>query len=495
MRLVQAILVAAASRRRAISIVAALLLLTAGQGSARSGVRGKLRPHPGLSSNARSVDASNNTSVGHSPCTVRRNKLVYHGGPLVKNPDVFLLFWGSEWNSDADHIAAKAALISMYQSIGTSEFACAWREYGTATYPLGAGTYNDSYVITEAPPDPLSDAQIQSRIESEVLAGHAPSRTDDRVYIVIPPAGIAVESQGETGCGGANFIFCGYHSAFQSGGSFRYAVLPFPCSVPGVGTCLIDSGHTSAGSLQIVGAHELTELVTDPDDPGGWYSDRTGDENADLCAASSCNDVVTNGMTTFEVNPAWSNLANGCITSVPCSPAPIGCTDTTPGSCTPGRGKVLSCELEWLVDPNLTLKRTTQLPNNSVSCTDGQAFCDYDAIGGQCTFHVAACLNSTDPRLPLCTPSSIDSLTITRPPFGDDLTTALLSALQSADVGSTGTLHLNSVSYAPAAANTNSCTGYVDAVVPAGKKKKVGVALHTPGGVAKSQLTLSCKAP
>jgi serine protease len=418
--------------------------------------------------------------------------LTYHGGALVRNPDVFVLFWGPQWNSDAEHIAAKNSLIAMFQAIGASGFACAWREYGMSSEPLGAGTYSGSYVIASAPPNPLDDSVIQNQIVAEVLAGHAPSRTDDRIYFVVPPSGVAVSADGETGCGGSNFQFCGYHNDFANGGAFRYAVLPYPCN-DGLHTCFVDQSDDAGKALQVVGSHELTETVTDPDsNPGGWFSDRTGDENADICAGIQCVDSVTEGTETFSVNPAWSNLAKGCITSVPCLPQPIGCTDPAPGACVPGAGTTSSCEVEWLVDPNLTLKKSTGAPSNTVSCTDGQTFCDFDNVVGQCTFHVAACLNSQDPRLPLCTAAPIHSIAILRPKPTDPITVTLLAALKTADGASSGTVAGATVTYTPTAASPNACTSYMSVVVPAGGKTKIQLLAATAGGPAISSLKLFC---
>lgn len=473
---------------------AAALLCTVGAflpGAAAARPRGLRRPRSrpaAVSPGPASPDA-----VAHSPCTVHRESLTYHGGALVESPDAFLLFWGSQWNSDAAHIAAKNSLIAMFQAIETSGFACAWREYGVTGAPLGNGTYAGSYVISSAPPNPLDDAVIRSEIVAQVGAGHAPPRTDNRIYFVVPASGVVVSAGGETGCGGVNFTFCGYHDSFDGGGAFRYAVLPFPCSVSGFGTCFVDPSEDVSTAFQVVGSHELTETVTDPDtSPGGWFSDRTGEENADICAGDACVDSVTSGLVSFAVNPAWSNLAKGCITSVPFPPQPIGCTDSSPGACSPGKGSAAACEVEFLVDPNLTLKRGSGLPTGTVTCTDGQTLCDFDATPGQCTFHVAACLNSQDPRLS-CSLAAIDQLRVLRPSAGDPVAGALLASLQNADPASTGSVSGDTIAYMPAAATPNACTGYMNVVVAAGAKTKIRLLADTASGSAASGVILICK--
>lgn len=437
-------------------------------------------------------------------CRPQRRTLLYHGGALVKNPDVFILFWGSAWNTDAEHQSAKSALVSMYQDIGSSGFACAWREYAVPVYPLGPGSYNGSYVIDADPPSPLDDATIQQMILDEIAAGHAPSRTDDRVYIVVPKKGVPVRaSDGSTGCGGSNFIFCGYHDSFGVPGTpVRYAVLPYPCT-DGNFTCFVDPTEVPGTSLQVTGSHELTELVTDPDAPpvglSGWIAG-TGDENADICAAGQCIDTVTAGAQTFAVNPAWSNLAKGCVTTVACSPPALACTDAAPGTCVTGTSTTAACEFEWLVDPNLVLVEKTQLPGRTVSCADGQPFCDADGTAdGQCTFRVAACLNNADPRL-ACAVAAVDSLTLTKPlptstdPANQANANTLLAALTAVDPGSMGSRVGNRVTYGLPAATPNVCTDYLNIVVPVRRTRRLAVRLQTSAGTAANRLTLRCAA-
>ncbi|HVM95993.1 MAG TPA: hypothetical protein VMT89_06370, partial [Candidatus Acidoferrales bacterium] len=347
------------------------------------------------------------------------DKLVYHGGDLVKNPDVFLIFWGSQWQTDPEQMAAKDALSSFYQQVGSSTYACAWQEYGVPGQALGGGTYAGSEVVTNGPPSLVSDAAIQKLIGDEVKAHHAPATNDDRIYIVVPKRGVVVDAgDGTTGCGGSNFVFCGYHFSFVDQGSrFRYAVLPYPCTTT-QGTCFIAGTQDAGASLQAVGSHELTETVTDPDSPpingGGWFSEQSGNENADVCASDICTDTLTVGQQSFLVNPAWSNLAQGCITGVSCTAPALECTDSAPGICVPGTGKSSSCQVEWLADPNLTLAAKS-LPGRKIRCADGQPFCDADgSADGACRFRIALCLNNDDPRL-ACSTAPIDALTLTSP--------------------------------------------------------------------------------
>ncbi len=141
-----------------------------------------------------------------------------------------------------------------------------------------------------------------------------------------------------------------------------------------------------------------------------------------------------------------------------------------------------------------------------VSCADGQPFCDADGtMDGRCTFHLAVCLNSTDPRL-TCTPTSIDAVALapklarSTDPTDQANATALLTALRSVDPESTGTVSASGVTYTPPAATQNACSSYVDVVVPVKSHgtsvvagtRQLQVWTQTAAGKLGATLTLVC---
>jgi hypothetical protein len=99
-----------------------------------------------------------------------------------------------------------------------------------------------------------------------------------------------------------------------------------------------------------------------------------------------------------------------------------------------GSGKI-DCGLEFLMakgSGTVALDKNGN-PSPKQSCADGDPTCDFDAIPGQCTLRLAACINNVDARLPLCTsnstiaidlkkPSAKDAINPSKP--GDDLTRA-----------------------------------------------------------------------
>lgn len=509
---------------------ATFLLMTLAATSATAHPRGLRRPRvlaqssPSAPSGAASLGAytvsglislTGTDGVGRAgpSCRPRRGTLRYHGGELVLNPDVFVIFWGPQWQSDQTHIDAATAIETLYQQIGTSDYACSWGEFAVAPGPVGQGTYAGSDFIAGNPPSPLSDTTIRNMILSEVAANRAPAPTNSTVYVVVPPQGVPVDAGGATGCGGSNFVFCGYHDSFLSAPNdrVRYAVLPFPCN-SGAYTCFVDALDNAGTAFQVVGSHELAEVATDPDSGsvglGGWYNERNGDENADMCAHNGCDGEVAAGAQILSVNSLWSNLAKGCVTSVSCAGAPGECTDSTPGFCTTALGRTQQCALEWLVDPNMRLKRSG-LPASIVKCSDGQPFCDADgASDGQCTFQVNACLNSDDPRV-VCTPTPIDSLQVLQPsttssdPNQQATAQQLLTALDTVDPNATGSVTDATISYSPPAASHNACTGTLSVTVPLRLRggrtvrgvRQLSVKAHTAAGAVVSRVTLICNPP
>lgn len=486
------------------ALLATILVASLRASPAHAVPRGKRRPRGLVSA----------MSVQPGPqCHAGKHTLTYHGGDLVQHVSVFVIFWGAEWQTDPEHQAAAASLRSMFQQLAASEYGCSWREFALPGSPLGAGSYAGDEIIASAPVAPgqeLDDAAIQARIVTEVQAHRAPALSDDMFYAVVPAKGVPVNAGGETGCGGSNFTFCGYHDSFTSGGNrVRYTVLPYPCSSGG-GTCFIDAQESVGRALQAVGSHELAETVTDPDQPpvalGGWFDDHTGDENADVCASDACVVDLPVGVDVFAVNSLYSNLGGDCVASAPCALPPATCTDPAPGSCVTNARDRRACAFEWHVEPNLT-RDHSGLAGGTVTCADGETFCDADGkADGRCTFHVATCLNSLDPRF-TCTPTAVDSITLrgklarSSDQADHANAAALLAALPATDAASAGTALGSVVTYSPPASTPDACGSYLDIVVPVKTTastvkpgtRKLQLSVRTAAGKLSAKLTLVCK--
>ena len=442
-------------------------------------------------------------------CRPKKHHLSYHGGALVTQPSVFVLFWGASWGTDPEEQAAVASLVAFLQHLGESEYPCTWHELSLPAQEFGAPSFAGDEIVPSDPPTQhgaIPDDAIQALIVAEIDAGRAPAASANSVYVVVPPKGLPVNVDGDTGCGGSNFKLCAYHDSFArlppTAERFRYAVIPYPC-----GGCFVEASESPGLAMQETLSHELSETATDPDAPplgaGGWFEDRSGDEDADICT-NRCDVAFPFGGSTHIVNSLWSNDANTCVSAAHCETPPPACTGEAPGDCVANAKSSAACAFEWHVEPNLS--RRDGLAGNTVRCADGQPFCDADgATDGACTFRVAGCLASADPRF-ACSGGEVSGVTLaspkpsTRDPDQQAAATSLLDALRTADPGSTGALDGAVVTYTPAAATPNACTDYVEVRVPVnakGSRLRAGrlllraAAASAAGGVV-DQVTLSC---
>lgn len=75
------------------------------------------------------------------------------------------------------------------------------------------------------------------------------------------------------------------------------------------------------------------------------------------------------------------------------------------------------CLVEWSVTAPSTVRTrgNVALPTGKVVCTDGDPTCDLDSVPGRCTFEIAPCAATSDTRLPLCTPATVDAVQLVQP--------------------------------------------------------------------------------
>jgi len=109
--------------------------------------------------------------------------------------------------------------------------------------------------------------------------------------------------------------FCAWHSA----GTCNNVTIPvvYMPNLTGVSGCEIPgaNGYSIATqSMANVAAHELSEVITDPE-LSAWY-DSGGQEVGDKCAWQFLY-AVTLGTTSWQLQEEWSNAISGCAQSLP----------------------------------------------------------------------------------------------------------------------------------------------------------------------------------
>jgi len=221
-------------------------------------------------------------------------KLVYNKGPLIRNPQVFTIFWGTAWQQPTS-ASLIPQLNGFFDYILSSPLMDQLAEYSVPQYPIGHGSRIGTMTLT-APEvsGTVDDSQVQQMIEQQISGGAFPASNADLIYFLFLPSGVTVTQGGSASCK----VFCGYHDAISD--KIWYAVMPFPdCS-----GCA--SSFATFEALTVTASHELSEAITDPIPGEGWYDSQNG-EIGDICAWQ------TKQVGQYTVQKEWSNRAGSCV--------------------------------------------------------------------------------------------------------------------------------------------------------------------------------------
>jgi len=239
--------------------------------------------------------------------------LTYHGGPVLKKPIVYVVYWGFNV-SGADPSGEQTYLTNFLTGLGGTPWSNTNHQYYQIVNGLTqhianevgqlAGTWVDS---TNAVPTSPTDAQI--RAEAAALEAHV-GFNKYASYVVATPHG-----HNSSGFGTG---FCAYHGATNaSGHTISYTNLPY----------MTDAGHScgenavnpgAAGVLDgvsIVEGHEYSESETDPQ-LNAWWDNANGEEIGDLCAWRGLGNI-TESTGTFAMQPLWSDKKGLCVLHTP----------------------------------------------------------------------------------------------------------------------------------------------------------------------------------
>lgn len=267
--------------------------------------------------------------------------LTYFGGPVISNIHVVAVFWGPTVNS-----AVTGGIGQFFTDITNSNYYDLLSEYSTvgitsaggvsSNQSLVRGQFDGANTITPSIVCPttctITDAQIQTELESQITAGHLPQPLTDlqgiikTFYMIYFPPGVTIDAGGGAlSC----VVFCAYHSNTDNASSslrMPYGVLPDFAPPSGC------SRGCGAGSLfqnvTAVTSHEMSEAATDAQvgsanvnaPPLAWYDPSpppTPDlgEIGDICTAQDT--IVTAGANNYSVQQEFSNLQNDCVSAPP----------------------------------------------------------------------------------------------------------------------------------------------------------------------------------
>ncbi len=237
----------------------------------------------------------------------RSSNLTYHRGPVQPAPLLYVVFWGSSWNSTSgDPQVVASRLTSFYNAIGGSKWLNSVTQYtqsGGQHVGNAGKIFAGSYVDTSSAP-PTHPTQAQMAAEAASAAAHFGDRSASASYVVAMPHGISPSGFGTQ--------YCAYHSTTTSGGStIAWTNLPY---MPDAGVSCGANSVNSSGALDgvtIVGGHEQGETETDPQ-LNAWY-DSSGAENGDMCAWINLENNPNAGG--YPTQPLWSNATSSCVQS------------------------------------------------------------------------------------------------------------------------------------------------------------------------------------
>src|SRR5215472_6422370 len=77
-------------------------------------------------------------------------QLTYRGGPLLAKVEVFIVFWGSDWQNSQSALASR--INDFFQAILTSSLIDQLGEYSTGQFTIGQGQVIGTTVITSPQP-------------------------------------------------------------------------------------------------------------------------------------------------------------------------------------------------------------------------------------------------------------------------------------------------------------------------------------------------------
>jgi len=222
--------------------------------------------------------------VGMAPTagsTSATSPLVYHNGPLINTPHIYIIWYGN-WNQNngtdnaggqqiirdwADNIGG-----SPYFGINTSKNAGGYTISGNVTFnPFGDET-TDTGTKTK-----LRDADISSIVNNAINSARLPYDANG-VYFVITSSNVSETS-------GFCNRYCGWHTYGNlTRGRVRYSFVgnAARCLSSCAAQATSPNGNPGIDGAISVLSHELEEATTDPD-LNAWY-DSSGAEDADKCA-------------------------------------------------------------------------------------------------------------------------------------------------------------------------------------------------------------------
>ena len=240
----------------------------------------------------------------------------YLGGPVQHDPNLHVVFWGSNWNQEPG-IATRKQLMHFYEGLAGSA------EQGILTQYFDPSARVTSNVTVDETTDTRVTAPVNvngGMVEEEAEFGERTlgARNIESQYIVIPAPGTTYELAFAEG-------YCAFHDIDRAGGIYDF--VPYEGDEPFKtgNLCEYYGRGNDADATNVMASHEYSESVTDPlwDSEPGWRSLEGGEgEIADLCATAG--DELENGS---YVQGFWDDNQDRCSESDPNPPEALAISE------------------------------------------------------------------------------------------------------------------------------------------------------------------------
>lgn len=286
------------------------------------------------------------------------------GGPVMHNPEIYIIFWEpSGYHYDNNDTYSINPSDALYEKIMEGFFInatnSAWMSVAQQ-YTDGSGAPGMSITLKGVIHDstafpcgsgcnsvttPLSDADVQSEVASDVTKYSLPTGSNVE-YFVYTPLNIiqCFNSPGQSSGCSANApspysAYCAYHNSFTSGTkTIIYAEMPDDgtllayCSGYQDNTFPYGPNGDEFADWEIsISSHEFMESITDPEPSSGWTvtggsnPNDVGAEIGDLCSwvfppTPHYDDMpnILMGPQPFFIQPEYSNSQNAANSAAPC---------------------------------------------------------------------------------------------------------------------------------------------------------------------------------
>jgi hypothetical protein len=199
------------------------------------------------------------------------------GGPVLKRPDIALLFWGADWTTSNPLTPGQVA--GALQHMIAGPYFANLNQYGDIATPALTWVAIDD--ATALPGHAPSADEVASYINGRLAVNAAPTLGGDQLLVVVlPPGAVPDGSLGERG------------QASYNGVTYRHAWVAAGAS--------INEAYSPSYSI----ARHVVHTMSNPDG-NGWVDANSGKELTDVCGWTTISGVA---------HPQyWSNADARCV--------------------------------------------------------------------------------------------------------------------------------------------------------------------------------------